>query len=65
MKAVHKTREDFEDTLKPGHANPPLKPEGFWGRRKGLALRKEQLQARAQSPKTPGAVEEGLSCREK
>ena len=63
MKAVDKTREDLEDTLKPGRANPPLEPESLWGHRKGQALRKEQLQGRAQSRKTPGAVEEGLSCR--
>ena len=58
MQAVDKTREDFEDILKPGYADPPLKPENFWGHPKGLALRAEQLRARAQSRKTPGAVEE-------
>ena len=58
MKAVDKTREDFEDTSKPGHANPPLKPEGFRGRRKGHAFRKCSLPAPARRRKTSRAVEE-------
>ena len=54
--AVDKTREDFEDTLKPGPAGPPLKPRSFWGRQRGRALRKSSLPARAQSRETPGTA---------
>ena len=43
MKAADKTHEDSENTLKPGPANPPLKPENSWGHPRRHALRKVQL----------------------